>query len=60
MYGRDARLPTMTEVVAPTQCSLVDLSDYGESLMSNLSKARELARKSIQSSQKKQKRNYDK
>ena len=60
MYGRDARLPTATEVTAPTQHDLVDLSDFGESLMTSLSEARELAWKSIQSSQKKQKQNHDK
>ena len=62
MYGHDARLPTATEVTAPTltQRDLVDLSDFGESLMTSLPEARELAQKSIQSLQKKQKQNYDK
>ena len=40
MYGRDARLPIATEVPAPTQRDLVDLSDFGESLMTHLSVAR--------------------
>jgi hypothetical protein len=60
MYGRDARLPTATDITTTTERDLVDLSDFGESLMTNLSEARELARKSIQNSQKKQKQNYDK
>lgn len=60
MYGRDARLPTATGITAPTERELVDLSDFGESLLTNLSEARGLARKSIQNSQQKQKQNYDK
>ena len=60
MYGCDAHLPTATDVTTTTEHDLVDLSDFGESLMTNLSEARELARKSIQNSQKKRKQNYDK
>ena len=60
MYGRDARLPTATDITAPTEREIVDLSDFGKSLMTNLSEARELAQKCIRNSQKKQKQNYDK
>ena len=48
MYGHDARLPTATNITTTTERDLVDLSDFGESLMTNLSEATELARKSIQ------------
>ena len=60
MYGCDARLPTATNVTATTERDLVDLSDFGQSLMTNLSEARELAQKSIQNSQKKQKQSMTK
>ena len=43
MYGRDARLPPATT----TERDLVDLSDFGESLMTNLSEARELAQRAF-------------
>ena len=60
MYGCDARLPNETDVVTPSTREFVDLSDFGESLMTSVHDARELARKSIQSSQMKQKHAHDK
>ena len=29
IYGHDARVPTVLDVTAPTECSVVDLSEHG-------------------------------
>ena len=44
MYGCDAHLLTATDISAPIEHDLVDLSDFGESYPSE---ARDLAKKSI-------------
>ena len=41
MDGCDAHLPTATEITASTEREFFDLCDFGKSLMTNLSEARE-------------------
>ena len=60
MYGRDPRLPTETALSAPMERASVDLGEYGENLVTNLSEAWETARTFVKKSQHKQKKNYDK
>ena len=44
MYGRDPRLPTETALSAPMERASVDLGEYGENLVTNLSEGWETAR----------------
>ena len=57
LYGRDAQLPTALDFFAPTiPCPAIE-TDYAQELFQELKRARELARKSIQKAQGKQKVN---
>ena len=60
LYGRDPRTPTETALSQPTTPYQVDLSDYKMELVANLSDAWAIAHSHIDSSQKKQKQQYDK
>ena len=59
LYGRDARPPTETAVTHVRNPYLVDIDDYREDLLSNLSLAWKLAAENIRRAQKSQKRYYD-
>ena len=56
LYGRDPKLPTEPTMVPPPDRSDVD---YKAEVLQSMQEAWEFARKNIASSQKKQKRNYD-
>ena len=59
LYGRDPQLPTALDFFAPTiPCPAIE-TDYAWELFQELKRARELARKSIQKAQGKQKVQYD-
>ena len=51
LYGRDARIPTETVLSQPRTAYQVDMDDYKSELIANMSDARELARKNIESAQ---------
>ena len=59
LYGRDSRLP-VPEALSPRKNRVtMNLKEYGIELHAKLSAAWELARKSVQRAQKKQKEQYD-
>ena len=59
MYGRDARLPTALNFFAPAVKCLTIETEYARELFQELKRARQLAKKSIQSAQGNQKKQYD-
>ena len=59
VYGRDARVPTSTVLTHVRSPYAVDVSDYREEVLANLSTAWQLARDSLKLSQTAQKRQYD-
>ena len=60
LYGRDARIPTALNFFVPAiNCPTVE-TEYARELFKELKRARQVARKSIQSAQGIQKRQYDK
>ena len=59
LYGRDARLPTALNFFVPAvNCPTIE-TEYARELFRELKKARQLARKSIQTAQGNQKKQYD-
>lgn len=59
LYDRDPRLPVPAALSPRRERLTMDLKEYGIDLHSKLSSAWELARKSLQQAQKKQKTQYD-
>ena len=59
LYGRDPQLPTALDFRVPTSRYPTVETEYGQELVRDLKRVRELARKMIQKSQKSQKRFYD-
>ena len=60
LYGRDARLPTESTLQSSLPLHMLDVGDYHTELVIGLSTAWEMARKSIEKAQSKQKFQYDK
>ena len=59
LYGRDPQLPTALDFRVPTSRHPTMETEYGQELVRGLKRVRELARKTIQKSQRSQKRFYD-
>ena len=59
LYGRDARIPTETVLSHKRSPYAVDIDDYKEDLVSNLSEAWKLAKENIEQAQTAQKKAYD-
>ena len=59
LYDRDPQLPTALDFRVPTSKYPTVETEYGQELFRDLKKVRELARKTIQKSQRSQKRFYD-
>ena len=60
LYGRDARLPTESTLQSSPPLHMLDVGDYRTELVIGLSTAWDMARKSIEKAQSKQKFQYDK
>ena len=60
LYGRDARLPTKSTLQSLPPLHMLDVGDYRTKLVIGLSTAWDMARKSIEKAQSKQKFQYDK
>ena len=60
LYGRDPRLPVEAMLSPSTARTPINLKEYGSELVNRMSGAWELARKSVEKAQKRQKVNYDK
>ena len=59
LYGRDPQLPTALDFQVPTSRYPTVETEYGQELVRDLKRVRELARKTIQKNQRSQKRFYD-
>ena len=59
LFGIDCRGPTEAALLPPNPIEPVELDDYREEVIRNLSSARELALKVLQESQRKSKQRYD-
>ena len=59
LYGMDCRSPTDAALLPTEEIEPVDVTDYREELVLNLSHARNIAAESIKRAQSKYKRNYD-
>ena len=60
LYGRDAKLPSALDFYSPCPRTAVIYSEYGKTLFRELKQIRDIAKKSIQQTQKSQKKQYDK